>query len=107
MRTPLVAGAVTIFFALLFAANLPFYAGSSTNGMRWRMEHGRITVQCSPGMRAKGFWVNLNSEALRWRPEWRVYDARSWTVVIPLWWPLVASAALTMATWRRSRRSAQ
>lgn len=93
----------TIVLALLLllqVASVPFYAGWSWTGGKWRLEHGRLTIQRSDVLRPKGPWVAGNTEGLRWTPAARVHAADDWTVTIPLWCLYVPAALWTMWAWR-------
>lgn len=96
-----VATILTAGLLVLLVLNLPFYAGASTQGFRWRMEHGRLELQRSDVVSPKSFWVDGNTEGLRWGARVRVQGADSWRVVLPLWIPLLASGAWCAWTWRR------
>jgi hypothetical protein len=86
--------------AAVYLANVPFYAGATfASGLSWRMEHGRLTLRNAAG-REKPFSVDLNTEGLRWRAEWR-RGRDSWSVTIPLWIPLGLCALRCAASWRR------
>ena len=85
---------VSVLLLLLWAANLPFYSGSSVGSpLAWRMEHGRIKVACSPWGLNESFYIAANSEGLRFAPKWRVYSYNDWMVNIPLWMPVSVCAA--------------
>jgi hypothetical protein len=94
--------------ALLYIASVPFYAGSSIGSrLNWRMEHGRLRIDFRPaGWITQYFFIAINSEGLKFAPEWRFYSAGHWLVVVPLWIPLgpcvLGSAGLFVATRRRS-----
>ena len=100
-----------VIVALLYIANLPFYAGSSVGRrLSWRMEHGRLRVDFRPaGWATENFFIAINSEGLKFKPEWRVYSAGHWLVIVPLWLPLgvcvLGSAWHFVATHRRSSTS--
>jgi uncharacterized protein len=97
-----VAMACTALVAMVYLANLPFYAGSRLGGdLHWRMEHGRLTLLSHPRHAAPDFWLAGNTEGLRWVPEWRRLTADHWWVTIPLWIPLGLCLLWTAASWRR------
>jgi hypothetical protein len=99
-RTRWLALAALALVTVVYLANLPFYAGATfASGLSWRLEHGRLTLRNAAG-REKPFWVDLNTEGLRWRPEWR-RGPDSWSVTIPLWIPLGLCVAWCAASWRR------
>lgn len=100
-RSRWTATALAGVLLLLLAANLPFYAGSTpVEGFSWRMEHGRLTLTRSELERPTGFWVDLNSEGLRWRPRAKIYGPSDWMVTLPLWMPLAAALAGCVWAWR-------
>ncbi|MFI5401554.1 MAG: hypothetical protein ACHQ1G_01360 [Planctomycetota bacterium] len=99
-RTRWFAVVVLGMVAALYVANLPFYAGASFEGWSWRMEHGRMTIQRNPDLQPKPFWVDLNSEGLRWSAQWSA-GADRWTLAIPLWIPLGLCLAWCAVSWRR------
>lgn len=95
-----VATALTAGLLLLFVLNLPYYAGASTEGFRWRMEHGRLELQRSEVVSSKGFWVDGNTEGLRWSARARIHGVDDWRLIVPLWIPLLAAGAWCVSTWR-------
>lgn len=95
-----------MFIAAVYLANLPFYAGS-TMGPRlgWRMEHGRLTVDCKPAPRnPEHFYIAPNSEGLRFAPDWHVYGPRDWFFRVPLWLPLAINALASAWLFLLSRK---
>lgn len=101
--------AASVLLVLLFLANLPFYSGSSVGSrLNWRMEHGRLRVECEPpGRNPESFYIAGNSEGLKFAPDWHVYSAGDWFFNIPLWVPLAAcilgSAALFIVTRKQPK----
>ena len=76
---------------LLWALNVPFYSGAGGPHWRWRMEHGRLRVEHrSEPVNPESFYIDLNHEGLRFRPEWNFQSSRDWMINIPLWVPWVA-----------------
>ncbi len=69
------------------------------------MEHGRIRLVHSPRVARESFYVAINSEGLRFRPEWRFYDRSNWYVNVPLWLPLGVVVVVTTCAWFVRRRS--
>jgi hypothetical protein len=104
-RTRWLAASSAAFVFVLYLANLPLYAGQSfEGGFSWRMEHGRITVSQDPRTHAKPFWVDWNTESLRWSAQWRRLSPEGWVLTLPLWIPLAACLAWCGVSWRRSRQ---
>lgn len=92
--------AATFLLALLYVANLPFYSGSSLGPFfSWRMEHGRLAVERHSADRRESFYVAINSEGMRFAPEWRTYSWSDWRVNIPLWMPLALTIAVSARAW--------
>ncbi|MEK6702911.1 MAG: hypothetical protein AABZ53_11650 [Planctomycetota bacterium] len=85
---------------------LPYYAGSSVGGfLRWRLEHGRLTVKQSQVESHEAFYVANNTEGLRWAPAGRFFDWKEWSVTVPLWmgWgPSLAAVAVSVVRRRKS-----
>lgn len=97
------AGAVGLV-VVVYLANLPFYAGQTfESGLKWRMEHGRLAISQRPANqgRPKPFWVDLNAEGMRWRPEGSLAGPGDWSVTIPLWIPLGLCLVWCAVAWRR------
>ena len=101
-----VAGVLcTAAVAAIYVLNVPFYSGSSLWATAsWRMEHGRLSVHWGQAPHRESFYVAPNAEGLRFRPDGRFYSWTSGFVRIPLWMPLTAAAAGTVAVWRKPRR---
>ena len=97
----------SVFVFLVYAANVPFYAGSSL-GERysWRMEHGRVTVERSRATTPEPFWLDINSEGLSFAWDWNEYGPGEWTLVLPLWIPLALCLLWLLLAWRSGRESA-
>ena len=95
-----IAAAALALVAVTYIANLPLYAGASFDGWSWRMEHGRATIRRDPGIRPKPFWVDWNSEGLRWSAQWLRSGPGDWTITIPLWAPLGLCLAWCALSWR-------
>lgn len=94
---------VSLVLALLLAVNVPLYAGfSRDSGLSVRMEHGRLTVRRDEATSSKPFWIDFNTEGLRWAPEVLAVDAHNWEVTLPVW--LALAPALLAAGWAWSRR---
>ena len=53
------------------------------------------------GYRSHLFYIDLNNEGLRFRPDWNFQSERDWMINIPLWAPLIVCMGL--AAWGRSR----
>lgn len=104
----ILAGA-SVLIALVYAANVPFYSGSSVGPrLSWRMEHGRLRVVCRPSPRnSESFYVAVNNEGLKFAPDWHVYSAGDWFFNVPLWLPLgmtaLGSAGLFFAMRERRK----
>lgn len=98
--------AASVLLMLLYVANVPFYSGSSVGSrLNWRMEHGRLRVQCRQVNYPESFYIAINSEGLKFVPEWRVQAWGNWDVNVPLWIPLgvciLGSAGLFVVTRKR------
>ena len=92
-----------ILLGILLLLNLPFYAGAGLGeGLSWRMEHGRLGITKGPGHERDDFWLALNSEGLKWKPEFRG-DSDAWEVQLPIWIPF-ATAVLWAALASSGRR---
>lgn len=103
-RTRWVAILILLTLVLLYAANVPFYSGSTLGGsLSWRMEHGRLTIDRRPQRNRETFYIAPNSEGLRWSPAWRWHGGWSWMVRIPLWMPLGLSILWSVLAWSRPR----
>jgi hypothetical protein len=103
-RTRWLAVAAVALVAAVYVANLPFYAGQTfESGLHWRMEHGRLTISQRTAKRGrlKPFWMDWNSEGLRWSAQWRRYGPDDWVLTIPLWIPLGLCLAWCAVSWRR------
>jgi len=101
VRSRWVAVALAAALALLLAASLPFYAGSTpVEGLSWRMEHGRLTVRRFGDKRPNSLWVAGNTEGLRWSPELELNGGDNWKVTLPLWIPLAGALAWCYVAWR-------
>jgi len=101
----------SVLVFLLYAANVPFYAGSSLGDTHsWRMEHGRLTVRQAAATAPKSFWMDLNSEGLRFGWEWQRSATGAgrddWTLTLPLWIPLGLCLLWLALVWRSGRESA-
>jgi hypothetical protein len=97
--------AATIILVLLYFLSLPFYAGSSiTANTSWRFEHGRLTVKHSSVSRTESFYVDFNSEGLKWAPNARFHGAGEWSITLPLWIPLALTALPAALLWRSRLR---
>ena len=98
--------AVAVFLALLYAANKPFYSGSSLGEhLAWRMEHGRLTVKRSEAGSDTSFYIAANSEGLRYWFDADLWSTSNWSVTIPLWVLLLLAGGWVAWAWRPSRRS--
>lgn len=101
-----------LLVAAVYLANIPLYTGSTIGPrLAWRLEHGRLTVDCKPAPRnPESFYIAPNSEGLRFAPDWHVYGPRNWFFRVPLWLPLsitaLASAWLFFLTRRRCKAGA-
>lgn len=104
-----VLAAASALLCGLYVLSVPLYSGSSVGSrMSWRMEHGRLKVECRPaGRNPESFYIAGNSEGLRFAPDWHVYSAGDWFFNVPLWVPLGAcvlgSAGLFFAMRKRRR----
>jgi hypothetical protein len=97
----------SVFVFLVYLANVPFYAGSSVGERHsWRMEHGRLTVDRSQATAPKSFWMDLNSEGLRFDWEWKEDGTGDWTLDLPLWIPFGLCLLWLALAWRSGRESA-
>lgn len=97
--------AAALAVLVLYVANLPFYAGGGLGPrMGWRMEHGRVLVQREAAPRRRSFWIDGNTEGLRFAPEWGVSSPGVWRVNIPLWVPLAGALAIAAWGWRGRRK---
>ena len=68
------------------------------------MEHGRLTLRSADPGRPKSFWLDANSEGLKFAPElW--LEPGEWMYVIPLWMPFGFLVGLALFLERRARRS--
>lgn len=100
------ASLATLVLIALYILSLPFYAGSRLFGtVHWRLEHARLGVRSIPGGRPEPFWIDLNSEGLRWVPELRVNTLSDWSVQIPLWIPLLLTTATAATLWTKRLRT--
>jgi len=103
-RTRWLAVAAAALVAVVYLANLPFYAGQTfESGLQWRMEHGRLTISRNAALRGRpqSFWIDLNSEGLRWSAQWHRYRPAHWVLTIPLWIPLGLCLVWCAVSWRR------
>ena len=92
--------------ALLLILNLPFYAGGRGEHLSWRMEHGRIRIERrSEPSNPTGFWVDGNTEGLRFAPEASFHGRGDWMVNVPLWMPLLGCLGLAAGARALTRRS--
>lgn len=100
------AALATQSIAILYIANIPFYAGSTIGSrLSWRMEHGRFRLECKPPPRnPESFYIANNSEGLRFAPDWHIYSAGDWFFKVPLWVPLGASVLATVVLFAMTRR---
>lgn len=86
---------------LLYLACLPFYSGSALPlGLSWRLETGRLNLKRSPVGSTETFYVAVNSESMRFKPEFRVWSPSDWSLTIPLWMPLLLALAAAAWAWR-------
>ena len=103
-RTRWFAATAVAVVAILYVANVIFYAGRTfESGLKWRMEHCRLTISQDPAERGrpKPFWADLNNEGMRWWPEGRRAGPGEWSVTIPLWMPLGLCLVWCALAWRR------
>lgn len=90
-----------VLLIMLYVANLPFYSGASlTPHFSWRMEHGRLRLECSSVAHTESFYVALNSEGLRWAPQVSLHSLGNWMVNIPIWIALLPAIAWAFTAWR-------
>jgi hypothetical protein len=91
--------------AILWALNMPFYAGAGGRTWCWRLEHGRLLIEHRPvPVNPQRFYIAANREGLRFRPDWRFSGPTEWMINVPLWMPLAACCATTAWGWRRPKR---
>ena len=97
---------VSVLLCVLYFLNMPFYSGSTlTTWCAWRMEHGRMKVEVrASGVANENFYIAINSEGLRFKPELRVSRWDDWMVNVPLWMPVLASTGGSAWLFRASRR---
>jgi hypothetical protein len=96
----------SVLTALLWVLNLPFYAGGGGAHWRWRMEHGRVRIEHrDQPVNPESFYVDFNSEGLRFRPEWNIWSNKEWLINVPLWVPSVFSLGLVGWGLSRTRRA--
>jgi hypothetical protein len=95
-----------VALCVVYVLNVPFYAGSRIGSIgSWRLEHGRMGLRW--GTRStESFYVAINSEGLRFRPEARLYSATSGEAHVPLWMPILLVAGVTGWAWARAGRQA-
>ena len=63
----------SVLLVVLYVANMPFYSGSSVGShFAWRLEHGRMRVECKPAIHPESFYIDINSEGLKFAPDWHV-----------------------------------
>ena len=93
---------------LLYPANSVFYAGWGGVEWSWRLEHGRMKIECSPRTVRESLYLAGNSEPRRYALEWRRRGPGDWEAQVPLWLPallLLSTAAACGIAERRERRS--
>ena len=97
----------TLAVAAVYVANLPLYAGGGTSTFNWRMEHGRLKLasRSEPG-NTESFYIDFNTEGLRWCFDARLWGWRDWIVTVPLWSVLLPCAGATWLAWRAGRTAA-
>ncbi len=96
----------SVLLILLYVLSLPFYSGSTLGRhLSWRFEHARLNIKYSPDQNPGPFYVDINSEGLKWAPEGRFDSWGSWSITLPLWMALVLTATPAGVLWRRHRRS--
>jgi hypothetical protein len=101
------AAAVLALLALIYVANVPLYSGASVGEQfAWRMEHGRLTLKRSPVTAHETFYVEFNTEGLRFAFDGDWEGAGDWCVTIPLWGPLLLAGGWVAWAWRPSRKLA-
>lgn len=89
-------GGVTTLLLLLL--DLAFYSGASLGShVHWRLEHGRLTVKATSIAFRESFYVAINSEELRWRPEGQFSSWQDWTITIPLWAAAVVFSSIFLS----------
>lgn len=103
LRSRSVSTALSAALLALLALNVPFYAGGTpVEGFSWRMEHGCLSLWRADTKRPKSFWIDGNTEGLRWAPRVRIHSADDWRVIVPLWIPLVGALAWCAWSWKRA-----
>ncbi len=97
---------ITILLSVLYVLNVPFYSGSALPlNFAWRMEHGRIKLERTPTGSTETFYVAINNEGLKFRPEFRLFSAADWMLNVPLWIPLLGIGSWTVRKWAIHRRN--
>lgn len=95
-----------VLTALLLLANLPFYAGGSLGRIAHiRMEHGRVTVHTMPAGNPESFFIDLNSEGLRWSFDLGHRGGASFVITVPLWFIAACFVSAALASRRVARAS--
>ena len=83
----------TLLVGIVYALNVPFYAGSDFGPLRWRMEHGRLNLDYNEVNGRENFYVAVNNEGMKFGFDGRWWSQARWAVSIPLWLPLLLGAA--------------
>ena len=103
-------GVVTVALAACYFLSVPFYAGSGLGPhAAWRLEHGRLELRWGrdAGL-GQSFFIDANSEGLKFRPEVHAWGWRGAFVRVPLWClmlpPMSLWLALRLAQSQRFRR---
>lgn len=105
-RVALKAASTSVFvlLSLLCLASVPFYSGSGLGRTySWRMEHGCLTVTHAPNVGNETFYIDVNTEGMRYTWEGRWSSSMDWQIRVPLWAPWLVCAAWTAWAWRKRR----
>ena len=98
--------AAVALLALVYAANLSVYGGSSLSDHHsWRMEQGRVTLRHSHVVKDQSFYLARNAEGLRFGFEVELLNKEYWNVTVPLWAPLLLSVGWVAWAWQPNRKA--
>lgn len=98
------AAAVAVVSLALNVLCVPFYSGSRLPWrMSWRLEHGRMTVSRRGAASTESFYIAINNEGLKFRPDWRFFGWSDWDLTVPLWITMAAGVAGAAWLWRSRR----
>ena len=98
---------MTVLMALVYAGNVPFYAGASL-GLEhsWRMEQGRLTIRGHEPAEPDPFYLHVNSNGLRFSWENGQHPNGDWWLTMPLWSPLFLCLIWLYLSWSAARENA-